>query len=273
MLRRFMMVLILIFLILSIGFLLLVRFLEGNAVFFPGKTINATPAQIGLPYEDLYLTTSDGVKINAWLIKSSPTASSVIFAHGNAGTMGERLMKIKSWHDLGLNVLIFDYRGYGNSQGHPTEKGIYLDAQAAFDYLQKRPDVVPGRIIAHGASLGGVVMIDLAMKRKLAALIVESSFTSAADMAHRIYPMIPSFLMSIKFDSISKVGKIAVPILFLHSHEDQTVPFRMGQKLYETATGPKSFLLLHGGHNDGASINDPQVREGLKKFLETYSLL
>jgi fermentation-respiration switch protein FrsA (DUF1100 family) len=272
MLRRFMIALVGIFLILFVSVFFLVKFLEGSAVFFPGKTIHTTPSQAGLPYEDLYLITSDGTKINAWLVKNSVTASTIIFAHGNAGTMSERIMKIKFWHDLGLNVLIFDYRGYGHSEGHPTEKGIYLDAQAAYDYLQRRGDIDHNRIIAYGASLGGTVMIDLATKRKLAALIVESSLTSAKDMAQRLYPMLPSFLMSIKFDSISKIDKITIPKLFLHSREDRVVPFSMGQKLYETAADPKSFLLIYGGHNDGGSINDPRVREGFKKFLQTYSL-
>ena len=273
MLPRFMMTLAGIFLILFSSLFLLIKYLEHNSVFFPGKVIQSTPDQMGLKYEDLYLTTSDGVKINAWLVKKSPEAATIIFAHGNAGAMGERIMKIKFFHDLGLNVLIFDYRGYARSQGRPTEKGIYLDAQAAYDYLQSRKDIDPNRIIGYGASLGGVVMIDLATKRKLAALIVESSFTSARDMAHRLYPFLPSFMMSIKFDSLSKIGQIMIPKLFLHSPDDQTVPFSMGQKLYEAAKGPKVFISIHGGHNDGGSIGDPRVYANFRKFLETYSLL
>ena len=270
---RLMMALVGAFSILLMSVFFLVKFLENTSVFFPGKGISITPKQMGLSYEDLYLTTSDGIKINAWLVKSSNQASTIIFAHGNAGTMGERLMKIKFWHDLGLNILIFDYRGYGRSQGHPTESGIYLDAQAAYDYLQTRSDIDHNRIIAYGASLGGTVMVDLAAKRKLAALMVESSLTSAKDMAHRIYPFLPSFMMSIKFDSFSKIDKITVPKLFLHSKEDHTVPFSMGQALYEKAASPKKFLLIYGGHNDGGSIHDPRVYEGLTSFLREFSLL
>jgi fermentation-respiration switch protein FrsA (DUF1100 family) len=251
---------------------LLVKYLEHTSVFYPGHTIITNPSQVGLKYEDLYLRTSDGIKINAWFAKYSDSASTIIFAHGNAGTMGERIMKMKFWHDVGLNVVFFDYRGYGHSEGNPTEQGVYLDAQAVYDYLQSRPDIDHNRIIAYGASLGGVVMIDLASKRKLAALIVESSITSAKDMAHRLYPMIPSFFMSIKFDSLSKISRISCPKLFLHSREDHTVPFSMGQKLYDTALVPKEFLVIYGGHNDGGFM-DPQVQKGFIKFLQTYSLL
>ncbi|MBI3602435.1 MAG: alpha/beta hydrolase [Candidatus Omnitrophica bacterium] len=259
--------------IVFVGLFVLVKYLEHTAVFFPSKSMDSTPAQAGMPYEDLYLTTSDGVKINAWLIKSSPQAATILFAHGNAGTMSDRVMKIKFFHDLGLNVLVFDYRGYGKSQGYPTEKGVYLDAVAVYDYLQSRPDIDHQRIIGYGASLGGVVAVDLATRRKLAALMIESSITSAKDMSQRLYPFLPSFLMSIKFDSMSKIKNIDVPKLFLHSPEDQIVPLSMGQKLYEAARGPKSFLFTYGGHNDGFLINDRRVRNGFKKFLQTYSLL
>ncbi len=273
MLRRLMIVLTSSLLILFIGLFLLVRFLEHTSVFFPGKIIHSTPNQMGMSYEDLYIETLDGLKINAWLVKGSPRASIIIFAHGNAGTMGERIMKVKFWHDLGLNVLIFDYRGYGNSQGHPTEKGIYLDAQGAYDYLLTRKDIDHSRIVAYGASLGGVVMVDLATKRKLAALIVESTLTSAKDMARRIYPFLPTFMMGIQLDTISKIGHIAIPKLFIHSKEDRTVPFSMGKKLYQTACDPKIFLLSYGGHNDGILINDARVRNGFSQFLKDYSLL
>ncbi len=252
----------------------LVKHLEHTAVFFPGKVISTTPAHAGLSYEDLSITTSDGIKINTWLVKAPVgNASTIIFAHGNAGTMSERVMKIKFFHDLGFNVLIFDYRGYGKSQGRPTEGGVYKDAQAVYDYLQTRTDIDRSRIIAYGASLGGVVAIDLASKRKVAGLVVESSITSAYDMARRLYPSLPSWMMSVKFDSLFKVGKITVPKLFLHSRQDEVVPFSMGHKLYEAAAQPKSFIEISGGHNDGVFITDPSVREEFRKFLMNYSFL
>ena len=273
MLYRLITVLIGSFVIVFLGLFCLVRFLERTSFFFPSKFIDYTPDQIGLVYEDLYLTTLDGVKMNAWLVKSTPKAATLIFAHGNAGNIGDRLMKIKFWHDLGLNILIFDYRGYGQSQGIPTEKGVYLDAQAAYDYVQNRLDTDHHRIIGYGESLGGAVMIDLATQRKLAGLIIESSFTSAGDMAQRYYPLLPSFMMGIKFDSLSKIRNITIPKLFLHSPEDQTVPLPMGQKLYGAARPPKNFLLIHGGHNDITFITDSKIKDSVKNFLQTHSWL
>lgn len=256
----------------------LVKYLENTAVFFPGKIIGTTPDHISLAYEDLYLTTSDGVKINAWLVKAgnrrdrSLQPSTIIFAHGNAGTMSERVMKIKFFHEVGLNVLIFDYRGYGKSQGHPSEAGVYQDAQAVYDYLQTRTDIDRNRLIAYGASLGGVVAVDLACKRKVAGLIVESSITSAHDMVRCLYPSLPSWMLTLKFDSVSKIGKITIPKLFLHSRQDEIVPFSIGERLYEAAAAPKNFIEISGGHNDCALITDPQVRQEFIKFLKTYSL-
>ncbi len=268
-----MLTIITVLLIFFIALLILVKYLENNSVFFPGKSINETPASVGLDHEDLYLTTKDGIKINAWLIKTHAHAPIVIFAHGNAGTIGNRISKIKFFHDLGLNILAFDYRGYGLSEGVPSESGIYLDAQAVFDYVQTRSDVDFRRTIAYGASLGGVVMIDLAVSRKVACLIVESSISSAKEMAHRMYPYLPKFLMSLKFDSLSKIHQVSVPKIFLHSHQDEVVPFSMGHKLYQKALDPKEFIVTLGSHNEGALMSDPIVKEQLVRFLKAHSLI
>ncbi len=273
MLPRFMPGLLIIFSVVFVGLFLLIRFLEGTSVFYPSRNIDSTPASAGMKYEDLFLKTTDGLTINAWLVKSSPTAPIVIFAHGNAGTMGQRVMKVKFFHDLGFNIVIFDYRGYGRSSGSPSEGGVYLDAQAVYDYLQGRDDMDHSRIIAYGASLGGAVMSELAMRRKVAGLIIESSFTCARDMARRIYPGLPTFMMSIKFDLISKMDKITAPKVFLHSQEDQTVPYSMGQALYNRAKEPKIFITTHGGHNEGALVSDPKIKEQLLVFLQKHSLL
>ena len=259
--------------LLTLGIFVLVKFLEQTSVFYPGKGIDITPSQAGMQFEDLYLTTKDHIKINAWLIKSAPESSTILFAHGNAGTMSQRVMKIKFLRDMGLNVLAFDYRGYGRSQGHPSEEGIYLDAQAAYDYLQTRKDIDHKRIIAYGVSLGGIVVIDLATKRKCAALIIDSSITSAKDMGKRLYPFLPSFMMSLKFDSLSKVSHISAPKLFMHSPQDHTVPFAMSQELFSKAMEPKKFISTYGGHNDGILLNDQKISDDFMKFLRTYSLL
>jgi uncharacterized protein len=256
-----------------LAMLFLVRYLERTGVFFPGKNVFANPSQIGLSFEDQFVTTSDNVKINLWFLKNPHAKSTIIFAHGNAGTMGDRLMKVKYFYDLGLNVLIFDYRGYGKSEGHPTEQGIYCDAQAAYDYLKTRSDVDMNKIIVYGASLGGIAAVDLAVHRPIAALIVDSSITSARETAKIFYPYVPSFFMQLKFDSINKVKKITIPKLFLHSPDDRTVPYSMGQKLFAAAAEPKEFITSSGGHNEVQIVSDHKTGAALRNYLISKGLL
>ena len=165
------------------GFFALVRYLESAGVFFPSRDMAVNPSVMGLPWEDVYFKTRDNVTLNGWFFKNPHARSTIIFAHGNAGNMSDRLFKVKFFYDLGLNVFIFDYRGYGKSEGKPSEAGIYLDAQGAYDYLQSRGDVNMKNIILYGASIGGAVVIDLATHRDAALLVVESSITNARDMA------------------------------------------------------------------------------------------
>ncbi len=272
-LPKFMTTTLIIVLVIAAGVFALVRYLETTAVFFPGKEMTLFPSHMKLPYEDLYLDTADGVRINAWFLKNPAAKSTVIFSHGNAGTMSDRLMKVKFFYDLGLNVLIFDYRGYGASKGNPTEQGIYLDAQAAYDYLKGRDDVDMNKIILYGASLGGIVAVDLAVKRPAALLIVDSSITSAREAAQLFYPYLPSILMRIKFDSLSKVKGLTMPKLFIHSPEDRVVPYAMGQRLFEAAAEPKEFITSSGGHNEVHIVSDHRTGAAFKKYLQSQGLL
>jgi len=266
-------VLLTIFIAVAAGVFFLVHYLETTAVFFPGKEVFLTPARMGLPFDDVYVRASDGVRINAWFLKNPKAHSTVIFAHGNAGNMSDRLMRIKFFYDLGLNVLAFDYRGYGKSEGHPTEAGVYRDAQAVYDYLKGRKDVDMRKVIAYGSSLGGIVSVDLATKRPVAALIVDSSITSAREAARLFYPYLPSFLMWIKFDSLGKVRNISIPKLFIHSPDDRVVPYAMGRRLFEAAAEPKEFLVSSGGHNEVQIVSDHKTGAALKQFLSSKGLL
>jgi uncharacterized protein len=248
-------------------FYALVRYLEAHSIFYPSRVIEIKPDRFGLPFEDVYITAEDGVKINGWLIKHPSAKSTMLFFHGNAGNISDRLIKLRFFYEMGLQVLIIDYRGYGHSGGTPSEKGIYRDARAAFDYLQGRDDTKNLPVVAYGGSLGGVVAIDLVTQRKVAGLIVDSSFPSAAAMSKLIYPMIPTFFLAVKFDSERKIRDIALPKLFMHSTEDQVVPFHMGERLFNAAAGPKEFVRLTGGHND-AHIDCKDVFIGaIKNFM------
>ena len=250
-----------------------VRYIESRSIFYPIRSIAATPAALGLAFEDVFIKTEDNVTINAWLVKSSTQRGTLIFCHGNAGNIGDRLEKILLFHQMGLNILVIDYRGYGKSQGQPSEAGIYKDAVAAYDYLLTRQDIDRSRIIGYGESLGGAVAVDLGTKRNLAALIIDSSFTNAADMAKTIYPFIPSFLLGTKLDSAAKVRAVTIPKLFIHSRADEIVPFRLGERLYQAAAQPKEFLELSGGHNNTPVDAQEKMAREIITFLRRHNVI
>lgn len=254
-----------------IFFFIFTRYLENTSIFYPSRAIRFTPAEIGLSFEDVFLKTEDGVVIHGWFIPVDSPKGTLIFLHGNAGNIGDRLEKIQLFNGMGLNIFIVDYRGYGKSKGRPSEEGVYKDARAVYDHLARRPGIGTDRIFAYGASLGGAVAIDLATKRNLSGLMIDSTFSSAVDMAKRMYPFIPSFLVRSKFDSIRKVRDVRIPKLFIHSPEDDIVPFEMGDKLYQAAAEPKVFLETAGDHNYGHIDSREKLREGMETFLARWA--
>jgi hypothetical protein len=235
-------------------FVSFVWYLEETSVFFPAREITATPRDVGLKYEDVYFKTKDGLTLNAWFVPANRPYGTVLFFHGNAGSLSERVGKMRAFHELRFNILGVDYRGYGRSEGKPSEKGIYLDAQAACDYLLTREDVDPKKIIIYGVSLGGAVAVDLAARRPAAALIVDSSFSSAWDMAKWMYPFVPYFLVRTKMNSEDKIKSVQCPKLFIHSRDDDMVPYSLGMKLAETAPEPKLQVTINGPHNEGHDL-------------------
>lgn len=252
-----------------------VRFLESSRLFASTREILATPKEAGLDFEDVYFSTSDHLRLNGWLVKATEApqnASTFLFCHGNAGNIGDRIEKIRRFHEFGVNVFIFDYRGFGKSQGRPTEEGMYRDAKAAYTYLKSRQDIASERIIVYGASMGGVAAIDLASQQKVAALIIDSTWTSAADMAKTIAPFVPSFILTARLDNASKIKTIMVPKLVIHSPDDQSVPFALGQKLFALAPEPKEFLQIFGSHSQGYETSREIFFPGIRNFLDKYQL-
>jgi fermentation-respiration switch protein FrsA (DUF1100 family) len=175
--------------------------------------------------------------------------------------------KISFFHDLGLNVFIFDYRGYGQSKGSPSEQGLYRDADAAYHYLIAR-GIPSERIIGYGESLGGAVIIDLASRQPMKALIVESAFTSVMEMAAVHYPFIPQCILSSRFDSKEKIARVGIPKLIIHSEDDEIVPFWLGESLFEAAEPPKAFLKISGSHNDGFLVSEALLKQKIPEFLK-----
>lgn len=250
-----------------------VRMTERRTVFLPMTHMDLFPSDVGLNFEDIYFNTKDGVKLNGWIVKArerSERVPTLIFLHGNTGNISNRLERLRILYRLGVNVFIIDYRGYGNSEGDPTEEGMYMDAQAAFDFLKTRKDIRQDKIIAYGVSLGGAAAADLVVNRPVNGLILESTFTSAADMAKRILPIAPRFMVKTRMDSLSKVKRVTVPKLFIHSPSDEMVPYKMALTLYENALAPKELLKISGTHNEGYSDSMETFEGGMRTFLKRY---
>ena len=192
----------------------------------------------------------------------------MLYCHGNAGNICHRLHKVKFFHEMGVNFFIFDYRGYGKSRGRPGERGLYNDAIAAYDYLLSREDIDKSKIVMYGKSLGGPVAAEVCLKRKVSALILESSFASVVIRAQQIYPFLPmKFLISQKYDALDKIKNIDIPKLIVHGRDDEIIGFNHGQILFAAAGEPKQFLPFEGGHNDDVYVTSDEYREKLEEFL------
>jgi len=254
--------------------LLWFRYFEWKSIFFPTREIFDTPKAFGFDYEDIYIKTEDGQTINAWFIPAkNNTNLTILFSHGNGGNISHRIDKITILRNLGLNVFIYDYRGYGKSQGKPSEEGIYLDIQAAYNYLIKEKGLKPDDIIAYGESLGAAVNVNLASQVKLKALILEGIFSNAKDMSKEVYPFLPVFLIRSKFDSLSKIKQITMPKLFIHSKDDEIVPIHLSKKLFNAAPGEKTFTTIAGGHNTCHIDSQDEYIKSIASFVEKLNNL
>lgn len=244
---------------------------QSRFVYFPEPLIETTPEAIGLEYEEVTLETADGVKLSAWFIPSEEQRAVVIFCHGNAGNISHRMHTIKLLNRLGLSTLIFDYRGYGQSEGNPSEKGTYLDVEAAWQYIAILRQIEPEKIIILGRSLGGAIAAYLAQKNKPGMLIIESAFTSVPDMAAKIYPYMPVRLLShINYPTREYISGVKCPVLIVHSRHDDIIPFDHGRRLFERANQPKEFLKISGNHNESYMISTEQHEECLRDFISKY---
>ena len=237
----------------------------------PGRTLKVTPRDIGFEYDDVALQTSDGVSLHGWYVYADNPRGTVLFLHGNAGNISHRLDSIAVFRELGLDTFIIDYRGYGQSEGKASEEGGYKDADAAWQYLVSERGKDSAKIIVFGRSIGGGIAAWLATRKKAAALIVESSFTSAVDMASHIYPFMPVRLITrLKYPVVDYVTQAVCPVLVVHSRDDEIIPFAMGEALYRAAPAPKAFLELRGGHNDAFILSRGHYREELGAFITKY---
>lgn len=223
-----------------------------------------------LQVEEVWFRAEDGVKLHAWYFPGRDARATVLFFHGNAGNLTHRVPNIEQLTPLGLNVFIFDYRGYGKSEGSPHEEGILKDSQAAYDTLVNVRKVPPEKLILFGRSLGGAFAADVAFKNPAAGLILESVFTDAGDMAWKVFPILPlGWAISSKLDAVNKVPHIAAPKLFFHGTRDEVVPYKLGRKVYEAAAEPKQWYDIEGaGHNDTWWVGGRLYFERIRNFVD-----
>jgi fermentation-respiration switch protein FrsA (DUF1100 family) len=231
----------------------MMRALLGALLYFPSRQILGTPADAGLPFDELHPMTEDGQRLHAWAVAArAPRLGHVLFCHGNGGNIGDRIANAALLSAAGFEVLLFDYRGYGQSSGgRPDEQGTYRDARAALRALSDRPEVDPDRIFYLGESLGGAVALTLAVESPPHGLILQSTFTSVRHAARLHYPLIPTGVIPDAYPSLRRIARLSAPLLVLHGDRDDIIPLEHGQALYDAAPVPKRLRVFAGaGHND-----------------------
>ncbi len=244
------------------------RFLLPCLVFHPAKGMTLTPKDAGLAFEDVRLTTEDGTALHGWYVPAENARATLLFFHGNAGNISNRLGSIGIFHSLGLSVFIFDYRGYGLSEGRATIKGTALDARAAWNWLTGDRKIPADKIVVFGRSLGGAIAMELMRHVTPRALILESTFPSLPDMVRvDLLSPIARLLTGDAWDSVEVARTLAVPTLCIHSPDDEIVPYRLGRRLFDAIASEKSFVDIHGGHNDGFLDSLDTYRPALDAFL------
>jgi len=243
-------------------------FMQPTFLYSPVQEISNTPDELGMDFEDVVFKTEDGLRLNGWYIPAENSQFTVLFCHGNGGNMTHRLDSINIFCNLGLSCFIFDYRGYGNSEGKTNEEGTYLDAMAAYKWLTKEKKISPDDIIIFGRSLGGSIAAQLAAKVEARSLIIESAFTSYVDMGRKFYPYMPvRWFASFSYRTIDYIKDVRCPVMIIHSRSDDVVPFEFGRELYEVANEPKEFVEIFGSHNDGFLVSSDIYKKAWTKWL------
>jgi len=269
--------------------------IQSHFLYSPQLGLDIKSKNKTIEHEEITYQTTDGITISAWNVPFIPKVTHaadnsntpdelkepiplevpgnsrgvILFCHGNAGNISQRIDSFEIFRELGFSTFIFDYRGYGQSRGKTTEKGTYRDAEGAWNYLVREKKVKPEEIIIFGRSLGGGIASYLAKKYQPRALIIESSFTSIADMAKALYPRLPSILpLRFKYNTRERLRDIYCPVLIIHSPDDRTIPFVCGEVLYRTANPPKKFLRIKGDHLYGFIKSKKKYIKGLREFFD-----
>jgi fermentation-respiration switch protein FrsA (DUF1100 family) len=254
------------------GFAVLLYVFQSHLIFFPVREYLATPEYLGLQYEEVTFPADDGTVLTGWFVPADVSDKIILFCHGNAGNISHRLEYIRIFNALGHSIFLFDYRGYGKSEGRLSEIGTYQDALGAWNFLVNAKGFQPESIIIYGRSLGGAIASRLAQVRSPAALVLDSVFTSVKALGSQLYPYLPiRWLSRYNYNTVQHIEKVTCPVLIIHSRNDDIVPFEHGKKLFEALIPPKKFLEISGSHNEGFLESLGKYRAGLQEFFNTLS--
>lgn len=252
-----------------IGLSVLLFLMQSRVLYQPSRGYDYDPADYGLAYEEVALSTPDGQTLVAWFVPADGDGRTVLFCHGNAGNISHRLDTLKMFYELGLNCLIVDYRGYGQSTGKPTEKGTLIDILAGFQWLMEEKGISQEQIILFGRSLGGSIAATIAKDVNPGGLVLESTFTSFDDVGAYYYPWLPVRLFSrFNYNTLETVKQVTCPLLVIHSPDDEIIPYKFGQQIFDAAPEPKQFAEMKGTHNEGVYDNSDLYKQIWKKWLE-----
>jgi fermentation-respiration switch protein FrsA (DUF1100 family) len=255
-----------------LGWAVVLYLMQPRFLYRPVRDVVYTPEELGLDYENVVFKSKDGVALNGWWVPAANSRFTVLFCHGNGGNIMHRLDSINVLNELGLSCFIFDYRGYGSSEGKPSEEGTYLDVLAAYEWLTESKKIRAERIIVFGRSLGGSIAAQLAAKVRPRGLVLESCFTSYADMGARFYPYMPVRRFArFGYRTVDYVKQIHCPVLLVHSRNDDVIPFEFGLELYDAAKEPKEFIEIRGGHNDGFLLSSEVYKTAWTKWISSLA--
>ncbi len=261
--------------LLGITAMLFLAHLQKKLIFYPNyptREIVETPGDYGLLFDDVHFAACDGITLSAWYVPADEPHATVLFCHGNAGNISHRIEDIRIFNRLKLNTFIFDYRGYGKSEGRTSEQGTYRDVEAALLYLIEERGIPESEIIVVGRSLGGAIAAWIAQDRKVKALVIESAFTSIPDIGAELYPFLPvRRFATYRYATVEYLQGVRCPVLIVHSVDDEMISFRHAERLFQAAGEPKELLRLRGTHNEGIYESAAGYEEGLKRFLSGLS--
>jgi len=252
----------------------MLRWFEHRQVYVPSSVFSGNPNDLGRPFEDVYFSSLDGVRLNGWYFPAEPSSPRshlvLLLLHGNGGNICHRLDFCEVWLRLGVNLFVFDYRGYGRSEGRPSEEGTYLDAQAGHKWVREK-GFSPANIVALGKSLGGGVASELALRETIGSLILQSTFNNIPSVGAELFPWLPvKRFHTIKYDTLSRLPRIRVPVLVMHSRADQVIGYHHAERNFAAANDPKMFCEIFGHHTGALDFGARQYAEGLERFFRQY---